>query len=236
MNDQDAQQPVEETTAVQSEGTDTNEVEQQSEPVSESREDVNTQTEGSDEVKAEPEEVKPTPGNNFNKLLEERSFKTPWEQAQEQGQVQAAQAYQAEAQGINVLQQYGYNGLQLEVHMMKEQQKWEKAENKYPILKEDPDLADSIYAEYIARQNAGENVTPESVAAKRVGYLDKYVEKVKSKTYEQAENDITQKTQVSTKAAKRSSSNGSSVDLNDLKERARKGDKQAMDEYLAQVL
>lgn len=173
--------------------------------------------------------------NRFQELANERShYKTMAEQQAEVLRQNAELIKKYEAQGINALQQFGATGTSLEIQALKEEMAWEKAYAKFPELKEDKDLDELVYANYIARRNLGENVAPEAIAKDVMSYLDKKLSQTKSQAYEQAENEITQKLSVNSKP-RRSDSRGVATDVSTLKTRARSGDAEAL-EALADLI
>lgn len=170
----------------------------------------------------------------FNELSEER--KTLWQQERDRAvQVEGQMQNQAYAQALTPaqqLQQWGLTASDLKANRIEQEFLWDKAYTKHPELQEDEDLDRLVYGNYVARKNAGEDVTPLKVADEVMKYIEKKTNKVKESTYRQAEDDISSKMVVSPKNPKRSSSNRGETSISELKQRARQGDSSAIDELI----
>lgn len=235
MENTNTNNDVETTTPVVTETIQTNITTEGENSASQSGEDLNTQAEDS---KSNSQDVsgdgKESNQSRFDSLQAERSTKTKWEQDREQTQMVEQQM--SALTPTQQLQQFGYTALELKVARMEEERGWEKAYSKHHELQKDPKLDNLVYSNYVARKNAGESVDPTKVADEILGYLETRTKEVKSKTYEQAENDIAQKASLSQKSSQRSANRGGEVDLKDLRHSARFGKGSERDDAIDRLL
>lgn len=213
---------------------------------SENVEDATSQTidetvDSGDENNAQVEDTKQTNDEepkSFDDLQEER--KTLWQQEKERA-VQIESQMQNQVYGQTALtpqqqlEQWGYTANDLKTSRLEQEFLWDKAYTKHPELQSDGELDQLVYANYVARRNAGEDVTPLKVADEVVKFIEKRTSKVKEATYKQAEDDISSKMVVSPKNPKRSPGGRGETSMSELKQRARQGDENAVNELLQRV-
>lgn len=194
-----------------------------------SGEDLNTQ--GEETISSSSNVVSDL---SYDKLKEAR--KGGWDLNRDR-YVQAEQQISQEAYSrgldpIEQLKEFGTTADRIKTEKLEMDIMWDKATRAFPQLEKDPDLANLVYGNYKARSDAGESVTPLQVASEVDSYLSKVIKKTKSETYEQAENDISEKTTVSAKSPKRSTTGRAEVDIESLKRSVREGDLESMDKLL----
>lgn len=189
-----------------------------------SREDTNTPDNANDNENSvehdEPQSDKAR--NRFQDLANENAAlkeqKTNWEQDKQRWTELEMQMQQANAQRQVDPYNNNYAGVQeaktlileSKLQRLEEERGWEQAFSKYPELKKDRDLDDLVYQQYNAAKLTGKNVTPSEVTEQVMRWKNKNDKRVSNESYEQAENDIAEKSTVSQRSGRRSGSNSGS--------------------------
>lgn len=179
-----------------------------------SREDNNTQADENNQ-NAEAEQLTDKSQNRFQQLANERDeYRSKFEESLEaQRRLEADMLAQAQRATINPNYQQGnYNNrvdplnivMQSQLQRLELKAQWQEALAEMPELKTDKQLDDLVYRNYVAAVNAGENVTPLEVAKEVKSWLRNYEKKVSKQAYSKAEDDITQKAQISRQPVQRS--------------------------------
>ena len=111
-----------------------------------------------------------------------------------------------------------------------ERKLWNQVENKYPEIKEDPELRDMLNAQRIADVTSGGKGDLNSLAEKLIGKIQNYQNKGK------AQAQISEKVQKSASLESSTANSTSTTKDNNLMERMSNGDKNARNQLISEWL
>jgi hypothetical protein len=169
-----------------------------------SGEDINTPgDEGDEESTEDQEQVSEGASNRFQELANENKQLKEEINQRRLREEQSEQMSKAEASMLQTAQQLDPNsaqGLQAQLYALQLanerreiDSQWQQVEKDFPQIKEDRDLENLVFENFLAARQLNPNARISDSAKKLVGYLDHSSKKGQKKAIKQAEKALTEK-------------------------------------------